>query len=97
MGCCSLTKIGAPWTTGTAAIGTFTRMGGVAPLSNSGAPSGQVTLVTPIFISTNIEARPIWPSFATLSLHLVPEPTTLALVGAGIAALARHGHRRIAR
>jgi hypothetical protein len=82
-----VTVIGAPWTTGTAAVGTsFTAMGGVSPLSNTAAASGVVTLVTPILISTDL-GSPIVPAFGFLTLHFVPEPTTAALVGIGIAAL----------
>jgi len=95
-GAVNLTVIGAPWTTGTAAIGTaFTQMGGVSPLSNTGAPSGNLTLVTPIFISTNIGASAVVPAFAILSLHFVPEPGTLMLLGSGIAGLVAFGRSRV--
>jgi hypothetical protein len=93
----NMTVIGAPWTTGTAAIGTITRMGfarGPASLASSTAQaSGVVQLVTPIFISTNIGAFDIVPGFATLTLHFVPEPATFALLAAGIAGLAWRGTR----
>ncbi len=91
----NLTVIGAPWTTGTAAIGAFTQMGGVSPLSNTGAPSGNVSLVTPIFISTNIGASAIVPGFGIMSLHFVPEPGTLMLLGSGIAGLVAFGRSRV--
>jgi hypothetical protein len=95
-GAVNLTVIGAPWTTGTAAIGTaFTQMGGVSPLSNTGAPSGNLTLVTPIFISTNIGASAVVPGFGILSLHFVPEPGTLMLLGSGIAGLVAFGRSRV--
>jgi hypothetical protein len=94
MGAVNLTVIGAPWTTGTAAIGTITVMGGVAPLSNTGAPSGVVTLVTPIFISTNIGAFAVVPAFGIAQLHFVPEPGTLVLLGSGIAGLVAFGRSR---
>jgi hypothetical protein len=94
MGAVNLTVIGAPWTTGTAAIGELTQMGGVDPLSNTGAPSGNLTLVTPIFISTNIGASAVLPAFAFLNLHFVPEPGTLVLVGSGIAGLVAFGRNR---
>jgi hypothetical protein len=93
-GAVNLTVIGAPWTTGTAAIGDATAMGGVAPASNTGAPSGTLTLVTPIFISTNIGASAIVPAFSILSLHFVPEPGTLMLLGSGIAGLVAFGRSR---
>ena len=95
-GAVNLTVLGAPWTTGTAAIGTaFTQMGGVSPQSNTGAPSGTVTLVTPIFVSTNIGASAIVPAFGILTLHFVPEPGTLMLLGSGIAGLVAFGRSRV--
>jgi hypothetical protein len=95
-GAVNLTVIGAPWTTGTAAIGTaFTQMGGVNPASNTGAPSGTVTLVTPIFVSTNIGSSAIVPGFGILTLHFVPEPGTLMLLGSGIAGLVAFGRSRV--
>ena len=94
MGAVNLTVVGAPWTTGTASIGTLTAMGGVSPLSNTGAPSGSVSLVTPIFISTNIGAFAVVPAFGLLNLHFVPEPGTLVLLGSGIAGLVAFGRSR---
>jgi hypothetical protein len=93
-GAVNLTVIGAPWTTGTAAIGTITIMGGVAPASNTAAASGVVTLVTPIFISTNIGAFSVVPAFGIVNLHFVPEPGTLILLGSGIAGLVAIGRNR---
>ena len=90
----NVTVIGAPWTTGTVAIGTITAMGGVSPLSNTGANSGNVTLVTPVFISTNIPSSAVVPSFGFLNLHFVPEPGTLVLLGSGIAGLVAFGRSR---
>jgi hypothetical protein len=94
MGAVNLTVVGAPWTTGTVAIGTITAMGGVSPLSNTGAPSGSVSLVTPIFISTNIGAFSVVPAFGFFNLHFVPEPGTLVLLGSGIAGLVAFGRSR---
>jgi hypothetical protein len=96
-GAVNLTVVGAPWTTGTAAIGATTLMGGKSPASNTGAASGTVTLVTPVFISTNIGASSVVPAFAILSLHFVPEPGTLLLVGSGIAGLVAFGRGRARR
>lgn len=90
----NVTVVGAPWTTGTAAVGTVTAMGGVSPLSNTGAPSGNVSLVTPIFISTSVGGSEVIPAFAYLSLHFVPEPGTLMLLGSGIAGLVAFGRSR---
>jgi hypothetical protein len=91
-GAVNLTVIGAPWTTGTAQIGTaFTQMGGVTPASNTGSPEGTVTLVTPIFVSTNIGASAIVPGFGILT---IPEPGTAAVFGAAFAALVAVGLSR---
>ena len=95
-GAVNLTVIGAPWTTGTAAVGTVTAMGGAAPNSATGNESGTVQLVTPIFISTNIAgASAVVPAFGILSLHFVPEPGTLMLLGSGIAGLVAFGRSRV--
>jgi len=93
-----VTVIGAPWTAGTAAVGTLTAMGfqhGPASLTSSTAsPSGAVRLVTPIFVSTNIGASAVVPTFGVLDLHFVPEPTTLLLLGSGVAGLVMLGRSR---
>ena len=89
----NLTVIGAPWTTGTVAIGTVTAMGGGAPASNTGAASGTLSLVTPVFVSTNIAPSAVVPVFGILNLHFVPEPGTLVLLGSGIAGLVAFGRR----
>jgi hypothetical protein len=94
-GAVNLTVIGAPWTTGTAAVGAMTQMGGVSPLSETGALNGKVTLVTPIFVSTNIGASAIVPGFGIMSLQFkTPEPGTLAAFGAAFAALVAVGLSR---
>jgi hypothetical protein len=95
----NLTVAGAPWTSGTAAIGTITAMGfALGPegaASSALQASGSVRLVTPIFIRTNLGASAVVPAFGFLTLHFVPEPGTLVLLGAGIAGLlARGGSRR---
>jgi hypothetical protein len=95
-GVVSLTVFGAPWTTGTAAVGTITQMGyahGPASGTSSTAQSGgSLRLVTPIFINTNIEG--VMPAFAILTLHFVPEPATALLLGGGVALLCWRGRRR---
>jgi hypothetical protein len=94
IGAVNLTIVGAPWTTGTAAAGTLTAMGGVEPPSNTAAGSGMLALVTPFFIASPIAAYSLMPGIATLSLHFVPEPGTLLLVGSAVAALGAGGARR---
>ncbi len=76
---------GAPWTTGTASIGTATVMGFVA--------GNTVQLVSPTFISATIGTLPGNPTFAVLTLTFAPEPGTLLLVALGVAGLALLGRR----
>jgi hypothetical protein len=70
---------------------------GTARTSNSVAtPSGVIQFVTPIQISTvgltgNHSAI---AGFATLTLHFVPEPGLLLLLGSGAVGLAILGRRR---
>jgi len=90
----NLTVVGAPWTTGTVQIGTVTAMCGRSPASSTVAASGTVSLVSPIFISTNISPTAVVPTFGFLNMHFVPEPGTLVLLGAGIAGLVSYGRTR---
>jgi len=94
-GALNLTVRGAPWTAGTAAIGTITQMGfahGPASASSSTlAPGGALRLVTPFLIQVR-GADPVF-SFASLRYDFVPEPRGLALVGVGLALLAGTGAR----
>jgi hypothetical protein len=94
----NVTVIGAPWTESTAAVGTITQMGFVhgpaTGTSTTAGPSGVVRLVTPIFVSTNIPASSVVPAFGILTLHFVPEPGTLVLLGSGIAGLVMFGRSR---
>jgi hypothetical protein len=54
--------------------------------------AGTLLLITPIYIRTNLAGD--IPTFATLTLNYVPEPSTLLLVGVGIAGLALRGRKR---
>ena len=98
---------GAPWTTGTVQLtppsftltsAPLTAMGFAhgpgSATSTTGLPGGVVSAVTPIFIRTNQGTNPVLPSFATLRLEIVPEPSTVFLLGAGILALGEIGRRR---
>lgn len=91
----NVTVVGAPWTSGTAAIGTLTAMGfALGPqgaTSSALLPSGSVRLVTPIYLQTNLGASSVVPAFGFLTLHFVPEPGTLVLLGTGLVALLVRG------
>ena len=94
----NVTVAGAPWTSGTVAIGASTAHGfshGPASHTSSTArASGVLQLVTPIFISTNLAGDfSAVPAFGVLNLHFVPEPATLVLVGAGLLVTAAIGRR----
>ena len=86
----NLTVQGAPWTSGTAVIGTNTMMGGLGPASNTASPGGHIQLVSPVFVSTNIGASAIVPVFAIMDVT-IPEPGELLLMSASIAGLAGCG------
>jgi hypothetical protein len=94
----NLTVVGAPWTTGTAAVGTVTQMGlahgAASGTSATAEPAGVVRLVTPVFVSTNIGASAVLPVFAIATLEFAPEPGALALTSGAIAGLIALGVRR---
>lgn len=95
----NLTVFGAPWTTGQAAIGTITRMGSAlgpaSQASSTALASGSLQLVTPVHIVTNISASVVVPIWGVMTMHFVPEPTTLLLLGGGVVALAAAGRSRL--
>jgi hypothetical protein len=97
-GAVAITAIGAPWVAGTAQVGTVSAMGfGHGPesgASTTNAPSGVLSLVVPVFVSTSLPTFPVVPVFTRLTLHFIPEPGTLLLLGSGIAGLAVLGSRR---
>ncbi len=87
-------------TTGTTLVlgMTFTSMtsGAPATLSRTGTGSGllpgqQITLVTPTFL---LAAGNKLPIFSSLTIQVVPEPGTLALLASGVAGLALLARRR---
>ena len=93
-----ITAIGAPWTTGTAAVGTVAiagmRHGAASGTSSTGLISGSIRLVTPVFVSTNIGASAVVPVFGILDLHFIPEPGTLLLLGSGVVGLVMIGRSK---
>jgi hypothetical protein len=98
-GAVNITAIGAPWVGGTAAVGTVTAMGfahgPLTGVTTTAQPSGVVSLVVPVFVSTSLPTFPVVPVFSRLTLHFIPEPGTLLLLGSGIAGLALVGRRRM--
>jgi hypothetical protein len=72
---------------------------GPASLASSTAqPSGALQLVTVSKVFTNLYGGfPEFPLTGVLTLHFVPEPGTLLLLGSGVAALALLGRRKLKR
>jgi hypothetical protein len=99
VGAVSITAIGAPWVAGTAAVATVTAMGfahgAESGASTTNGASGVLSLVVPVFVSTSLPTFPVVPVFTRLTLHFIPEPGTLLLLGSGIAGLAVLGSRRL--
>lgn len=98
-GSVNVTVQGAPWTVGTAQIGSATAMGfAFGPgeqTSSTARASGRIQLVTPIRILTNFPGDlAVVPAFGILTLHFVPEPTTLLLLGAGLVAIGVRARQR---
>jgi hypothetical protein len=97
-GAVNLTVIGAPWTSMTAAVGTVNIMGAEpAFVGTSMAPAWDVSLVTPVFTSTNIGASAVVPVFGVFSFTVAadaPEPATVAALGGAAVALIAVGVSR---
>ena len=104
-GAVALTMFHMPWTVGTVGMTIHTADSTVTtptlPAGSNVPPSGTVTnsgvlqLVTVSKVYTSLSsAFPELPVYAILSLHFVPEPGTLLLLGSGVAGLAILGRRR---
>lgn len=93
-GLVNVTLTGNGWTTGTVSIGSLTATGSPWDYGAGCGLGCSVTLVTPTVISTNIGASPVIPSFASLTITLLPEPGTALLLAAGVAGLAVAARRR---
>ena len=96
LGALDVTWVGAPWTTGTASVGSATETGSIAP-----APGGDgflaVRLVTPVRFETNLGAPyDLIPAFGILAFE-VPEPGALALGLTAVATLVAFGIVRVRR
>jgi hypothetical protein len=106
----SVTVKGAPWTVADipAGYGPQVTIGGAhGPASATTAMNqtasgayvqtaagGVLTLVTPIFISTNIPASAVVPGFGFMNITFTPEPAATVLGGAAIGALLLLGRYR---
>lgn len=80
-----LTVLGSAWSAGSFGGG----------LSGTSSPL-TLSLLTPIFISTNLGAFPVLRGYSRLTLNFaepIPEPHTFALLGGGVAALAAGARR----
>jgi hypothetical protein len=104
-GAVALTMVHMPWTVGNIAMTIHTPNSTVttpslpagiqAPPSSTAQPSGVLQLVTVSKVYTSLAgAFPELPVYAILTLHFVPEPGTLLLLGSGVAGLAILGRRR---
>jgi hypothetical protein len=98
-GAAAITVQGAPWTTGTAVLSTGAtlmgfRHGPASGTSSTVAFGGQLQLVTPIMISTNISPTSILRGFGVMVFTFTPEPGTLVLLTSGLAALGLGERRR---
>ena len=101
MGQVNVTVVGAPWTQGTAAIGTITMMGNAANPTQMGTTmvgfTNDIQLVTPVFVSTNIPASAVVPVWGLLNFTIksaAPEPGTIAAFGAAFISLVAVGVAR---
>ncbi len=100
MGAVNITVRGAPWTQGTAAVGTITRMGNAGVITQV-TPSvskftNTIQLVTPVFVSTNIGPSAVVPVFGVLNMTIksAPEPGVIAAFGAAVVSLIAVGVAR---
>jgi hypothetical protein len=85
---------------GISGVGSTIMQSGNFPLTNKGTPiaatsaSNVFTIVAPTKVVTSLAASPIVPSFAILSVHIVPEPGTMLLFGAGALVMLALGRGR---
>ena len=93
----AVTVAGAPWTVGAAsafgsAVTGFVHGPG-SGTSSAAQSSGVVSLVSAVAVTTNLGSLPVIPVLTRVTLHFVPEPATMLLLGAGVVALGLVGRR----
>lgn len=97
----NVTVTGAAWTTGIAAFTPNPNMtthgsasGPGSAASSTAQASGHLRLVSPVFISTNIPASAVVPSFAAFDITFAPEPGQIALLASAVGTLFALGQAR---
>ncbi len=97
----NVTVTGAAWTTGAVdfvlnpnMMTTGSASGPGFQASSTAQSGGHVRLVSPVFISTNIPASAVVPSFASFDITFAPEPGQLALLASAVGTLLALGRAR---
>lgn len=85
---------GAPWTSGQVEVGGVFASGFVFDDDPADVIGTVFRLVTPLSITTDLPGLESLSGFGFLTVQIVPEPGTLALLAGGLASLAAFGRAR---